>query len=125
MVKARARRGISEITEDSIAPGTEGMHRDAKRCALSRRAAQSWPGAGRSEVMDITDCPHRAGTREHSEWVRNVYIPAVEDERALTDSREHGAASIGRVLIRGGLRDADAGIAGDVGDLGRLFVRVA
>ncbi len=25
--------------------------------------------------MDITDCPHRAGTPEHSEWVRNVYIP--------------------------------------------------
>ena len=71
--------------------------------------------------MDITDCPHRAGTPEHSEWVRNVYIPGVEDERALNDSREHGAASIGGVLIRGVLRDAEDAAS----DLARLFVRVA
>ena len=75
--------------------------------------------------MDITDCPHRAGTPEHSEWVRNVYIPAVEDARALTDSREHGAASIGGVLIRGVLRDADDSTADEAAELERLFVRVA
>ena len=78
--------------------------------------------------MDITDCPHRAGTPEHSEWVRNVYIPAVEDERALTDSRVHGAASIGGVLIRGVLRDADDSTdeqPDDAAELERLFVRVA
>ena len=70
--------------------------------------------------MNITDSPHRAGTPEHGEWVRNVYIPAVEDERARGDSREHGAASIGGVLLRGILLESD-----EAGELERLFVRVA
>jgi hypothetical protein len=83
-------------------------------------AARATPAAGSTVVMKITDSPHRAGTPEHGEWVRNVYIPAVEDERARRDSREHGAASIGGVLLRGVLLESD-----DAADLERLFVRVA
>jgi hypothetical protein len=70
--------------------------------------------------MDITDCPHAAGTHEHGEWVRNVYIPTVEYERAEIDRRKRGAPSIGGRLIRGSFGDAE-----ELVDLGRLFVDVA
>ena len=75
---------------------------------------------GSSAVMEITDCPHAAGTPEHGEWVRNVFIPTVESERAVIDRRRHGAPSIGGALIRGLLLDSD-----EAADLERLFVRVA
>ena len=70
--------------------------------------------------MEITDCPHAVGTPEHGEWIRNVYIPAVEHERAEIDRLQRGAPSIGGILIRGTGRDADDGV-----DLGRLFVSLA
>jgi hypothetical protein len=70
--------------------------------------------------MEITDCPHAAGTAEHGDWVRNVYIPAVEEQRAEVDRRERGAPSIGGILIRGSRTDVEEDC-----DLGRLFVSVA
>ena len=70
--------------------------------------------------MKITDCPHAAGTPEHGEWVRNVYIPTVESERAVIDRREHGAPSIGGTLIRGVLAESE-----EAAELERLFVKVA
>jgi hypothetical protein len=70
--------------------------------------------------MEITDSPYAAGTPEHGEWVRNVYIPAVESERAVVDRRERGAPSIGGTLIRGSLVDTE-----ETPEVGRLFVRVA
>jgi hypothetical protein len=76
--------------------------------------------AGNSAAMQITDCPYAAGTPEHGEWVRNVYIPAVESERAVIDRRKHGAPSIGGALIRGLVPDTEGSA-----DLARLFVRVA
>jgi hypothetical protein len=76
------------------------------------------------DSMEITDCPHAAGTAEHGDWVRNVFIPTVESERAEVDRRVRGAPSIGGVLIRGSLPDALAD-DDELADLGRLFVDVA
>jgi hypothetical protein len=70
--------------------------------------------------MEITDSPYAASTPEHGEWVRNVYIPTVEQQRAEVDRRERGAPSIGGILILGTLADVDYNA-----DLERLFVSVA
>jgi hypothetical protein len=54
-------------------------------------------------MLKITDSPHRAGTPEHGDWVRTVYIPAVRAERTRLDRARFGAASIGARATDGGL----------------------
>jgi hypothetical protein len=51
--------------------------------------------------MNLSDCPHAVGTSEHSEWVRNVYIPTVAPERFSVDRERAGAESIGAKLDLG------------------------
>jgi hypothetical protein len=53
--------------------------------------------------VKITDSPHAAGSPEHNEWVRKVFIPAVNAERTVEDRAKYGAESIGGALIRDGL----------------------
>ena len=54
-------------------------------------------------MLEITDCPHRAGTPEHDEWVRTVFIPTVRAERTRRDRARFGAASIGGRATDGGM----------------------
>ena len=54
-------------------------------------------------MLEITDCPYRAGTPEHGEWVRTVFIPTVRAERTRLDRARFGAAAIGGRATDGGM----------------------
>lgn len=72
--------------------------------------------------MKITDSPYAAGTPEHGDWVRNVFIPTVEYDRTAKDRRLRGAASIGAAMLTGAqLRLQSARHAAEH-ELARLFV---
>lgn len=64
--------------------------------------------------MEITDAPYAAGTPEHGEWVRNVFIPTVSHERGIEDRQSAGAESIGGELIIGPVDDLGASIAASI-----------
>jgi hypothetical protein len=53
--------------------------------------------------MKVSDCPHAVGTTEHSAWIRDVFIPAVNVERTARDRAMYGAESIGGQFIDGNL----------------------
>jgi hypothetical protein len=61
--------------------------------------------------VKITDSPYAAGTPEHSQWVREVYIPTMEalvgmKRWAGAEPELGSAASQGRRLIQGRQQDA-------------------
>jgi len=57
--------------------------------------------------MEISDCPYAVGTPDHNEWVTNVYIPTVNDQRMAEDGAKVGAESQGRKLIHGHSHNPD------------------
>lgn len=52
-------------------------------------------------AVELSDCPHAVGTPEHSNWVKNTFIPAVSSERTRGDRAAYGAESIGGRYIDG------------------------
>lgn len=54
-------------------------------------------------MIDVTDCPYPAGTKEHHAWIVEVYIPSLDDDRREQDRLRAGAEAIGGRLIDGQL----------------------
>lgn len=54
-------------------------------------------------MIEVTDCPHPAGTKEHHAWIVEVYIPSLDDDRREQDRLRAGAEAIGGKLVDGQL----------------------
>jgi hypothetical protein len=63
--------------------------------------------------LQVTDCPHPVGTKEHSAWIVEVYIPSLDDDRREQDRLRAGAEAIGGKLVNGQhWRNPTVGFAG-------------
>lgn len=75
--------------------------------------------------MLITDSPHAAGTPEHNEWVRKVFIPTVSHERVAIDRAKYGAEAIGGKFVNGQFEQVFASVSAGVVSLGGAFRTLA